>query len=171
MRNPYEQTQEFHARFHPPAVTAPTALTAEEASYRAEFMVEELVEFLQATSQGDETVFGELMTRLRASVDKAEDKVRPQLSATSPMLLGQVDALTDLLYFTYGTFVLMAVEPLGIFEIVHQANMGKVFPDGQAHYHPSTGKVLKPDNWAQEFAPEPRIEAELARQTAQASTK
>ena len=32
---------------------------------------------------------------------------------------------------------LMGVDPERIFDIVHQANMGKMFPDGKAHFGPS----------------------------------
>ncbi len=37
-----------------------------------------------------------------------------------------MDALIDTLYFTF-SFVLMGVDPERIFDIVHEANMGKVF--------------------------------------------
>ncbi len=38
-------------------------------------------------------------------------------------LVGQVDALIDMLYFTYGNCLDESIER--IFDIVHQANMGK----------------------------------------------
>lgn len=79
-------------------------------------------------------------------------------------LVGQVDALIDLLYLTYGSFVLMGVDPSGVFDIVHAANMGKTFPDGKAHFDPVTHKILKPDDWEKRFAPEPAIKREVDRQ-------
>jgi len=45
--------------------------------------------------------------------------------------------------------------------------MGKLFPDGQPHYDPETHKVMKPSDWEERFAPEPRIKAEINRQLAQ----
>ena len=45
----------------------------------------------------------------------------------SDPLVEQVDALTDILYFTYGSFSLLGIVPDRIFEIVHQANMGNYF--------------------------------------------
>lgn len=69
-------------------------------------------------------------------------------------LVDEVDALIDLLYFTYGSFVMMNVDPTEVFNLVHQANMGKLFPDGKPRYHEVTGKVLKPENWEEDFAPE-----------------
>ena len=62
-----------------------------------------------------------------------------------------MDALIDTLYFTYGSFVLMGVDPERIFDIVHEANMGKVFPDGKAHFDPVTHKILKPDDWEEKY--------------------
>ncbi|VNK34945.1 cof family protein [Streptococcus pneumoniae] len=51
-----------------------------------------------------------------------------------------------------------------LIDIVHQANMGKIFPDGKAHFDPVTHKILKPDNWEEKYAPEPAIKKELQRQ-------
>ena len=35
--------------------------------------------------------------------------------------------------------------------------MGKIFPDGKAHFDPVTHKILKPDDWEEKYAPEPAI--------------
>ena len=51
----------------------------------------------------------------------------------------------------------MGVDPEEVFEIVHRANMGKIFPDGKAHFDPVTHKILKPDDWEEKYAPEPAI--------------
>ena len=83
-------------------------------------------------------------------------------------LIAEVDALTDLLYFTYGSFALIGVDPQPIFEIVHRANMGKLFPDGKPRYHPVTNKVMKPEDWQQKYAPEPLIKEEIDRQKGKA---
>lgn len=87
---------------------------------------------------------------------KQETKDHPETP-----LVGEVDALTDLLYLTYGSFVLMGVDPKPLFDTVHEANMGKIFPDGKAHFDPVTHKILKPDDWEEHFAPEPSIRREL----------
>ena len=79
-------------------------------------------------------------------------------------LTGQVDALVDTLYLTYGTFALMGVDPKNVFDIVHRANLGKIFPDGKAHFDPVTHKILKPEGWEEKYAPEPAIKRELERQ-------
>lgn len=162
--NPYEQAKEFHDTFHPSSNQQPAAFNPQEALYRAGFKAEELVEFLYAAANNDSALFDDLVKQLKTSIDGAVNKINEKGAEVSNPLVEEVDALIDTLYFTYGSFVLMGVDPTEIFKIVHQANMGKLFPDGQPHFHPVTGKVMKPDNWEREFAPESRILEELDKQ-------
>lgn len=162
--NPFEKTELFHEKFDNRKPNTPTQFSAKQASDRAGFKVEEIVEFLYGSANNDPALFKELVHQLKASVDEAEKKVLSKEKAVTDPLVDQVDALIDLLYFTYGSFSLLGVDPTELFSIVHEANMGKIFPDGTPHYHPITHKVLKPDNWETDFAPEPKIKAELERQ-------
>jgi predicted HAD superfamily Cof-like phosphohydrolase len=73
----------------------------------------------------------------------------------------QADAMIDLIYFALGTLVEMGVRPARLFDIVHEANMQKLWPDGKPRKRPEDGKVLKPPTWQD---PEPKIEAEIHRQ-------
>ncbi|GAK03285.1 hypothetical protein JCM19037_1598 [Geomicrobium sp. JCM 19037] len=73
----------------------------------------------------------------------------------------QADAMIDLIYLALGTLVEMGVRPAELFEIVHDANMSKLWADGQPRYDQATGKVLKPPSF---IAPEPLLEAEIERQ-------
>lgn len=163
--NPFEKAEEFHRVFNPKKPDLPTAFSSKEASNRAGFKVEELVEFLFATANNDEVVFQKLVIELKESVDIAVNKIIKKEKKVEDPLVEQVDALTDLLYFTYGSFSLLGVEPTEIFSIVHKANMGKVFPDGKPRYDSITNKVLKPDNWEAQYAPEAKIKAEIERQS------
>jgi predicted HAD superfamily Cof-like phosphohydrolase len=61
-------------------------------------------------------------------------------------LVEQVDAMIDLIYFALGTLVEMGVEPDEVFDIVHKANMDKLWPDGKLH-HNNDGKTIKPPLW------------------------
>lgn len=64
------------------------------------------------------------------------------------------DAMLDESYFVAGTLVEMGLNlEIGI-DIVHQANMAKVWPDGELH-RDEDGKVLKPEGWV---PPEARLE-------------
>ena len=53
----------------------------------------------------------------------------------------QLDAMADLLYFVFGTFVEIGVDGSEIFRIVHEANMRK------SQHIFRHGKTQKPDNW------------------------
>lgn len=161
---PFEMVETFHRTFDNRRPKQPTALTPEHVRNRVGFKIEELVELLYASSETGTNDFEEAIAAMHQAIDEARDKIVAKGIGVEEVLVEQVDALTDLLYFTYGSFSLLGVDPQPILEIVHRANMGKVFPDGQPHYHPVTQKVLKPDNWAQNYAPEAKIKAEIERQ-------
>lgn len=168
----FNQVKEFHRVMDKQTQELPRVYLPEEAGYRAGFKIEEIVEFLFAASNSDLTVFDELVNQLHEAIDKASHKVKAKpLTKHADTLVGEADALLDLLYFTYGSLVLMGVDPYELFNIVHKANMGKVFPDGNAHFDPVTHKILKPDNWEANFAPENKMRDELDRQIRVAMTK
>ncbi|WP_224771401.1 HAD family hydrolase [Metabacillus idriensis] len=77
-------------------------------------------------------------------------------------VVDQADAMVDLMYFALGTLVELGVDPEPLFDIVHNANMSKVWPDGEVKYDPQSNKILKPPTFVR---PEPLIEAEIKRQT------
>lgn len=162
MENPFEQVKEFHDVFDPAVNKKPNALEADELMIRIHFMLEELVEYSAAISINEEELVKNCQ-KMKDSIDLARKKVL-QKGLPNNDIVSQADALIDLLYFTYGTFVLMGVNPMPLFEIVHKANMGKLFADGKPRYDKITGKVLKPDNWERDFAPEGKIKAEIMRQ-------
>ena len=158
----FNKVKTFHHMMDERTQEEPKAWDIEGATYRAGFKIEELVEFVRAASSSEEE-FQESLASLHKAINKAAEKVVAKTPAKQD-LVGQVDALIDSLYFTYGSFVLMGVDPERIFDIVHQANMGKIFPDGKAHFDPLTHKILKPDDWEEKYAPEAAIEKELQRQ-------
>jgi len=83
-------------------------------------------------------------------------------------LRDQVDAYTDILYFALGGMVELGVMPQSIFDVVHNANMAKLHIDENGvpfvKRRETDGKIVKPDGWAENHAPEPHIDAELRRQ-------
>ncbi|MFC3932148.1 Cof-type HAD-IIB family hydrolase [Streptococcus dentapri] len=165
----FNKVRDFHRLMDEETNNTPRVYGLEEAGHRADFKLEEIVEFIYAGSQNDQE-FEEAVQKLHQAIDKAAAKVQSKEHPESP-LIGQVDALVDLLYLTYGSFVLMGVDPGSIFNIVHSANMGKIFPDGKAHFDPVTHKILKPDDWEERFAPEPAIKREVDRQLQKALSR
>jgi predicted HAD superfamily Cof-like phosphohydrolase len=75
----------------------------------------------------------------------------------------QADALMDLIYFALGAFVEMGIPPQGIFEVVHEANLAKLSPDGNVECT-DDGKIVKPPNW---IAPQHAIQMLVNKLTVQ----
>ena len=73
----------------------------------------------------------------------------------------QADAMIDLIYFAVGTMVEMGVRPEPLFEIVHRANMTKLWPDGKPRFR-EDGKTVKPPTWVD---PDDAIREEIERQS------
>lgn len=97
-KNPYfNQVKDFHARMDGHTQEIPRAYEMEEALHRADFKLEEIVEFLQATVT-KESDFDRVIDKLHQDLDKAAEKVKKKGHSQDP-LVGQVDALVDLLYF------------------------------------------------------------------------
>lgn len=71
----------------------------------------------------------------------------------------QADAMIDTIYFAVGTMVEMGVTPQELFEIVQNANMAKLWPDGKPHYN-EINKVIKPEGWED---PEPKLLEAIAK--------
>lgn len=72
----------------------------------------------------------------------------------------QADAIVDLVYFALGTLVEMGVDGAPLFQIVHDANMKKLWGDGAPRFG-TDGKVIKPPDWRD---PHEALRAEIARQ-------
>lgn len=161
-KTPYEQVQEFHKIFDPVHNQTPHSLDKQEVLTRIHFLLEELFEY-GATIVTDKEELGLLKNKFYQSIDAAESKMMTK-DLPNNSVVHQADALIDLLYLTYGTFVLMGIDPMPLFDIVHEANMGKLFPDGQPHYDEITGKVLKPNEWYEKYAPEQKIKEEIEKQ-------
>ncbi len=161
----FQRVQEFHRVMDGSVPSKPSPFDLELVLNRADFKIEEIVELVYTTA-GSDREYEYSMAHLHQALDRACAKTQSKGKSGESVLVGQVDALIDLLYFTYGSFVLMGVDPEPIFDLVHEANMGKIWPDGKAHHDSITGKVLKPENWERDFAPEAKIKQELDRQLA-----
>ena len=102
-----------------------------------------------------------LLTAERAAARAAwmQEEVAEFLAAHS--VPDQADAMIDLIYFALGTLVEMGVRPEKLFEIVHAANMTKLWPDGTPRFR-HDGKTVKPPSWVD---PEAAIREEIERQS------
>lgn len=163
--NPFRDVTEFHSKFSHPVATSPQPISPNRAAQRADYLVEELVEFLWASVSGNESKFATLVSDLVESVVKAEAKCNEKGEfPQEEILLHQTDALNDINYINYGSIVETGVNPKPIFEIIQNANMAKLDENGQPILHPVTNKIMKPEGWEENFKPEPLIKAEIERQ-------
>ncbi|WP_405101733.1 HAD family hydrolase [Oceanobacillus sp. FSL H7-0719] len=165
MNNPYKQVREFHDSFGHEQASKPTIIDEETALNRAIWTGEELVEFLYATVGGDLNQFNDILDEFIVGLRKAAHKTIEKNPDVSDKLVAQMDALTDVMYFNYGSFAIGGVEPQPLFDIVQGANMGKLFPDGKPRYREEDGKIIKPPFWEENHAPESKLEAEIERQS------
>lgn len=97
----FNKVKSFHLLMDGETIETPRLYDSKEAGFRSDFKVEEIVEFLYAASQGNQKVFDQSIRNLHLAIDKARDKVISKDHPETP-LVGEVDALTDLLYLTYG---------------------------------------------------------------------
>lgn len=163
--NPYRDVKEFHKAFNHPVAEVPTAITSERAQQRADYLVEELVEFLWASVAGDEIETEAMINELVRNAYKAMNKCFAKGSfPKEEILLHQTDALNDVSYINYGSIVETGVNPKPIFDIIQNSNMNKLGADGKPILHPETNKIMKPEGWEEKYQPEPLIKAEIERQ-------
>ncbi|PCS01402.1 Cof-type HAD-IIB family hydrolase [Lactococcus fujiensis] len=167
----FNKVKAFHKSMDGQTQQIPRAFPPMEASFRAGFKTEELVEFLYASANGDNDKFEAQVEQMHHDIDKAVNKIKAKNKPVEDVLTAETDAMIDLLYLTYGSLVLAGVDPYEIFNVVHEANMSKIFPDGHPHFDPETHKVLKPADWEENFAPEKKIRKELDRQIRVAQRK
>lgn len=91
----------------------------------------------------------EMLKKKRAALRQRllEEEVKELNEATN--IIEVADALTDILYITYGTIHEYGLgdRAVMLFDEVHRSNMSKVGPDGQAIFR-ADGKVMKPENYS-----------------------
>lgn len=157
-----DQVEQFHLAFGHLIAEKPTAIPVDIAVPRINWTAEELVEFLYATAGGNIEQFNELFKGLVSSMRKTAKKMVTKADPIEDILVSQMDALTDINYFVQGSFVTAGINPQPLFDIVQDANMAKLFPDGEPRFDAKNGnKIIKPDGWE---APEPKLKEEIKRQ-------
>ncbi|MDR6884895.1 hypothetical protein [Bacillus sp. 3255] len=162
----YEQVKQFHTACGIEMPATPTMLGREvETSIlfgnRMDDLCKSMKKFSKTWTYADNSPFPSTFPVLDRASYMLEELTEFMRAKT---IEDQVDALADLIYFAIGTYTLMGVEPEPIFDIVHAANMGKVGPEGKVE-RDEQGKIKKPEGWHENYAPEAKIRAEIARQS------
>ena len=159
------QVLEFHKAFDHPTTGSPTIPPDERVRFRAAFIVEEGLEFLEACLDLDGLairIASDGATELMSGAS-ALARVKGLLHTIvqdAPVhvhLPLAVDALADIDYVVEGTRLEFGVNGEPIADEVHRANMTKLH-DGKVVKR-EDGKTLKPPGWQP-----PDIESELKKQ-------
>ena len=106
--------------------------------------------------EAPELLHADQVERRAAWIEEEADELREAATVAE-----QADAFIDIIYFALGGLVSLGVRPERLWDIVQNANMAKLWPDGQPRHRPGDGKVIKPDGWQD---PGPLLEAEVERQ-------
>ncbi len=134
--------------------TEPRVMTRDEVKFLIGMMLSEIVELAQTvTDSADEAVE---LVRERVAVDLKRNYVKPE--DKFQLIADQADAVVDCAYYAHDAFAKTGVNLSRVFDIVHQANMNKRFPDGTFHKR-EDGKIIKPPGWT-----EPNIRQEIIEQ-------
>lgn len=177
--NPNEamfMVRDMHKAFNHPVATIPAPMSLERAVDRKVWGAEEQIEFLHASSSNVEEFKKAVHTYLEGLQEAFQKSLeKPFPGNDFDRLVAQVDALTDESYFVNGDFVEIGIVPSIPFNIVHNANMGKLHIDEDgntyAKYREEDGKIQKPENWEKDFAPESKLLEEVLRQLKNATKK
>ena len=160
----------FHEAFGHPIADTPKPISLQRATARAVWTAEECIEMIQASSSNKEE-FAKAFWQFSEGMKKAYLKSLnsgdfPQTDFDKTVALA--DAITDQLYFSFGSAVEIGVDIEEIFNIVQSANMSKLFTDENGKKYAKyreDGKILKSPEF---FAPEEQIKLEVHHQVQKA---
>ena len=109
-------------------------------------LVKYFMETVRQKVEGTPRLVDESTAYLRLNLIKEEVEELKQAIEQND-LIGIADALTDILYVTYGAGATYGIDLDSCFEEVHRSNMSKLGVDGQPIYR-EDGKVLKGPNYS-----------------------
>lgn len=132
----------------------PQPMTKEQVQFLIRMCCSELVELAQTVCDNSEEAVN--MVKDGTNTDLKPNYKPP--NDTIELIAHQADALVDCWYYGLNAFCKSGVDLSAVFDVVHEANMAKRFPDGKFHRR-EDGKIIKPPNWH-----EPDIVAEIKRQ-------
>lgn len=153
-KSDYEKVREFTLD---PSLThdpTPRALNKEEVRFLLGMCVSELVEMAQTVTDTPEEAMKMITDSVSSDLTRNYEKPRSEIG----IMAEQADAAVDCWYYLLNGFCKKNINPSRVFNVVHNANMAKKFPDGTFHRR-EDGKIIKPPNWE-----EPNIEKEIIEQ-------
>lgn len=120
----------------------PRVLTRDEVFFIIRMNLEELQELAQTVILEDETPKQFLQQALNISNPPRYKEFTSEVE----IIAEQADAFVDIDYYNNNTACKAGMNVDSLYDIVHDANMAKRFPDGTFHKN-DHGKIIKPYNW------------------------
>jgi predicted HAD superfamily Cof-like phosphohydrolase len=134
--------------------TKPIKMTKDEVRFITRMVFSEFAELCATVTNSSEEC-DDLLQDCLDTIDKPKIKNYDQ---EEELIADQYDSFVDAWYYMLNCSCKKGVDLDKIFNVVHQANMNKRFPDGSFHRR-EDGKVLKPEDWK-----EPDVVQEIKRQ-------
>lgn len=147
------KVKEFTEQSGYPVPNQPMVMSCDQVKFLIRMQLSEIVEFAQTVMPTEDAI--EFM-KSAITTDLKSNYVQP----TDPIeiIAQQADAAVDRMYYDFNAFAKHGVNLSKIFNVVHNANMAKKFPDGEFHKR-EDGKIIKPPGWQ-----EPDIVGEIKNQ-------
>lgn len=123
----------------------PSKMTKDEVKFIVRMVISEMMELCSTVTPSVEEAyhfFGDCWNES----DKPKE-FHPETKNDVEIMAEQYDSFVDAWYYMLNTAVKKGVDLDKIFQVVHEANMAKRFPDGKFHRRQEDGKIIKPDNW------------------------
>lgn len=133
----FTDVRDFQLKFNQIVSFYPRHLTERKVTERANFMLEELTEFVEGAG---------LRFRTLIPVNGEDNRCEIYIAPTGNQqdMAKMADALIDLVYVAMGTAVMMGLPWKDLWDDVHRANMAKV--PGTTH-RGNKVDVMKPPGW------------------------
>lgn len=132
----------------------PRPMNKDEVKFLIRMCCSELVELAQTVCENSDEAVN--LVKNSANTDLKPNYQAPK--DTTELIAHQADALVDCWYYGLNGFCKVGVNLSKVFDVVHDANMAKRFPDGKFHRR-EDGKIIKPPEWH-----EPNINQEIQNQ-------
>lgn len=125
--------------------THPRLMTREEVLFLVKMQCEEQMELLVTVLDKEENP-NEILSRIVLEKAQPPPNYSREGKSTERLIEEQVDALVDIDYYNGNAAAKVGFNMDQVFDVVHEANMAKRFPDGKFHKN-EEGKIIKPPGW------------------------
>ena len=137
-----EKVKQFTEESGTAVPRVPRSMKKAEVEFLIRMCSSELVELAQTVCNGP--VEAVEMVQKAANTD-LKPHYEPPLDQVQ-LMADQADALVDMWYYGLNAFTKCGINLSKVFDVVHEANMAKRFPDGLFHKR-TDGKIIKPSDW------------------------